>query len=171
METFNSNKQKFMFGLVFGIYFICLCWLVLFKLATSVEEIPNMRGLNIIPFYYDNKDVVGFHLREVMTNILVFIPAGVYFTAVFGKSKAWIGVFLTFVLSLIFESMQWILSIGATDITDLITNTLGGTCGMMLFLLMGKIWKSSRISIINGIGAGAELLGGTFLTLMLCVNY
>ena len=85
MEIFKSNKEKKITYLVFGIYLIFLYWLVLFKCAISIEDIPHFRGVNLIPFYYNNKNSV--HLKEVVYNIVVFIPAGFYFTALFGKEK------------------------------------------------------------------------------------
>ena len=168
MEIFKSNKEKKITYLVFGIYLIFLCWLVLFKCAISIEDIPHFRGVNLIPFYYNNENSV--HLKEVVYNIVVFIPAGFYFTALFGKEKKLTGVFITAILSLLFEITQWIFSIGASDITDLITNTLGGICGLFLFILMGKISYSRRMGIANLIGIVIELLGGGILVLLLIAN-
>ena len=145
-----------------------MCWLVLFKCAISIEDIPHFRGVNLIPFYYNNENSV--HLKEVVYNIVVFIPAGFYFTALFGKEKKLTGVFITAILSLLFEITQWIFSIGASDITDLITNTLGGICGLFLFILMGKISYSRRMGIANLIGIVIELLGGGILVLLLIAN-
>ena len=80
------------------------------------------------------------------------------------------GVFITAILSLLFEITQWIFSIGASDITDLITNTLGGICGLFLFILMGNISYSRRMGIANLIGIVIELLGGGILVLLLIAN-
>lgn len=168
MVTFKNDKERKMTYLVFGIYLLLLCWLVLFKFATSIKDIPHFRGVNLIPFHYVNENSV--HLKEVVYNIVVFIPAGFYFTALFGKKKILAGVFVTAILSLLFEMTQWVLSIGASDITDLTTNTLGGVCGMFLFLLMGKVSYSRRMGIANLIGIVIELLGGVFLTLLFIAN-
>ena len=35
-----------------------------------------MRGINLIPFYYNQE--TNTHLREVLYNIIVFIPLGAY---------------------------------------------------------------------------------------------
>ena len=125
-----------------GIYLIFLCWLVLFKCAISIEDIPHFRGVNLIPFYYNNENSV--HLKEVVYNIVVFIPAGFYFTALFGKDKKLTGVFITAILSLLFEITQWIFSIGASDITDLITNTLGGNLRTFPVYINGKDFILSK---------------------------
>ena len=51
VNVFQSKKEKRITCIVFGIYMFLLCWLVLFKFATNIEEIPHMRGVNLIPFY------------------------------------------------------------------------------------------------------------------------
>ena len=73
---FGSSKQRMVSRIVFGIYLFLLVWLVLFKFATSLSELPSIRGINLIPFYYDQE--TGTHLKEVLYNIIVFIPLGVY---------------------------------------------------------------------------------------------
>ena len=112
-----------------------------------------------------------FHLKEIIYNIVVFIPAGFYFTALFGKDKRLTGVFITAILSLLFEITQWIFSIGASDITDLITNTLGGVFGLFLFILLGRISCSRRMGIANLIGIVIELLGVGIFVLLLIANW
>ncbi len=168
MEVFQSNKEKKLSFIVFGVYLLLLCWLVLFKFATSIDEIPHLRSVNLIPFHYSLK--TSFQFKEVLYNILVFIPAGYYFTALFAKRNLLSGVGLTALMSLFFETTQWIFAIGASDITDLITNTLGGLCGMALFFLMGKIAGSHRMKIINIIGIVIEVAGCALLALLLIAN-
>lgn len=44
-------------------------------------------------------------------------------------------------VSLLFEIIQYILSIGSSDITDIITNTLGGLVGVLVVSILRKIVK------------------------------
>lgn len=44
-------------------------------------------------------------------------------------------------VSLTFETVQWIFSIGVSDITDLIGNTLGSGVGAVLFAFLGKYFQ------------------------------
>ena len=154
MNTYKNKTEKFITLTVFTIYLMFLTWLVLFKLAVSAEMIPHMRGINLIPFYYDKE--TSFHFKEVLFNIVVFIPAGFYFTAI-GKNKGILrGVRSVLILSISYELIQLIFGIGATDITDVITNTAGGFLGMLLFLILGKIRKVRRLALINAIGLAME---------------
>lgn len=168
MKTLNTEKEKRFTYIVFGIYMILLVWLVLFKFAVSIEEIPRMRNINLIPFYYDRD--TSFHFKEVLYNVIVFIPAGFYFTAFLEKRGRWHGVIATALLSVLFESMQWVFCLGSTDITDVITNTLGGLGGMFLFWITGKIFLKYRFIIINVIGFIIEILACLLLALLIFSN-
>ena len=168
MILWKNKTEKKLSLLVFGIYLALLCWLVLFKFATSPAEIPHLRGINLIPFHYDVENT--FHSREVLDNVLAFVPAGFYFTAFLSRKHPFAGVGATFLLSVLFETAQWIFAIGATDITDVITNTLGGLIGMLFFLLMGRLSPGNRMKIVNILGLIIEFLGCTLLAVLLIAN-
>ena len=150
--------------IIFLIYCLILAWLVLFKMAFSFYDIPwfaGERNVNFIPFYYD-KDVGSFHAREVILNVLIFIPFGVYLKML---DLPWKKVVLIGALcSLAFEALQLAFAIGASDITDIITNTLGTFFGVLIYALMRKIFQSKKITdrIINILAAN---LLGLFLSL------
>ena len=48
-----------------------------------------------------------------------------------------------FVISCLFELCQFIFEFCASDITDIITNTLGTICGIYLYSLFFKIFKDN----------------------------
>ena len=73
---FQSTEQKRMSYIVFAVYLILLAWLILFKFATNFSEIPSMRSINLIPFHYMQE--TSMHWKEVLYNIIVFVPLGVY---------------------------------------------------------------------------------------------
>ena len=170
MKDEMKRKEKIFSYIVMGIYLLLLCWIILFKLADSIERIPSMRAINLIPFHYDQISGSMFHIEEVLYNVLVFIPAGFYFAA-FNKKKAVWGIVLCALLSLGFEVTQWIFALGASDITDLITNTVGGALGTLLYIILGKVLKGKEIKIVSIIGAVLEILFlGLILVLFLANN-
>ena len=147
-KRWENNRSKMISYIVFGAYLFLLTWLVLFKFAFTIEEIPHLRQLNLIPFHYETSVAYITHMKEVIYNILIFVPAGVYFTAFLGKRKWWLGIGASFFVSLTFETVQWIFSIGVSDITDLITNTTGVLVGVGLYYLLKKIFKEKTNKII-----------------------
>lgn len=53
-------------------------------------------------------------------------------------------ILIGFVFSLSLEMCQLLFQIGATDITDLITNTSGTAIGVYLYKLFVKLFKTKR---------------------------
>ena len=165
---FASKKQKTMSCIVFGIYAVLLVWLVLFKFAVGLSEFPSMRSINWIPFHYDTE--TNTHLSEVLYNIAVFVPLGVGVQMFFGHwsvAKKCLPIFAT---SLLLEAVQFAFAIGASDITDLIGNTLGGLIGIGLCFVMKKVMPKKHISVINTVGFVIEIAAVGLLVLLLAAN-
>lgn len=165
---FRSKKQKCITYIVFSVYCVLLIWLVLFKFATNLSVLPSMRSINFIPFYY--KQGTNTQLREVLYNIIVFIPLGVYlqiFKGDWTKTTKCLAVFST---SLLFEVVQFIFAIGASDITDLIGNTFGGMVGILFCIIMKKLAPKKFISVVNGTGLFIELAGIGVMLLLFWAN-
>ena len=165
---FQSTKQKRLSSIVFGIYLFLLVWLALFKFATSLSELPSIRGINFIPFYYDQE--TSAHLKEVLYNIIVFVPLGVYVQIFKEDWKIAKKCMVTFWISFLFEIVQFIFAIGASDITDIIGNTLGGIIGIFFCIMMKKIAPKKYISTINVIGMFIEIMAIGLLILLLVAN-
>ena len=133
-----KNHQKFcfykeLFMLLFILYVMCL-----FEVVTLQD---NNYGLsNFIPFKEMFRYKVGSSLfiRNIIGNILLFLPYG-YFASDYLKSKKAIPIcFLTALISITIEIVQ--LKIGRTfDIDDCILNTIGGTLGFYLYSLIENI--------------------------------
>ena len=69
--------------------------------------------------------------------MIIFAPLGIYLKML--KTESSKAVKLYFVvsgISLIFETLQFIFGIGASDITDVITNTAGTAAGAGLYCIL-----------------------------------
>lgn len=165
----EKYREKSFVYFVMGIYLLFLCWLILFKLADSIDKIPSIRGINLIPFHYDQLSNTRFHWTEVAYNVLVFVPAGFYFSA-FGKKKLVSGIVVSALLSLCFEVLQWIFALGVSDITDLITNTVGGILGTCMFFALGKLFKGHQVKIVSIVGAVFEAIFIALIIVLILFN-
>jgi len=133
----NENRKIAITKILFGVYILLLIWIILFKTSFSVSEfiaLSKMRSISLIPFYYPTK--VNFHLREVVANILIFVPLGIYLKMLDTNSKK--VILYGFVFSILLEISQFVFKIGACDITDVITNTLGTILGVSGYILLEK---------------------------------
>ena len=130
--------------ILFTIYIFLVIWIILFKLAISADQLPQFRSINLIPFYYPNK--TAYQIREVLDNLIIFIPFGLYLKTLNIDSKR--TVFLGFLFSFSLELSQYIFCVGASDITDLITNTTGALVGVFIYYLLKKIFKDKTNKVI-----------------------
>jgi glycopeptide antibiotics resistance protein len=161
---------------LFIIYLIVLSWILLFKLGVRFSYMGNRR-VNLIPFseplILNGKIDVG----EIILNVVIFVPLGIYAGILFEKWFFGKKLFFFFLISLIVEGLQFILAVGAFDITDIITNTLGGIIGLMIFEAIEKAFNNSvkaqkLINIIAAIGTVLIILFFVLLKMnMLPVRY
>ena len=165
---FRSQKEKTFSLFVFIIYLLLLIWLVLFKFSTSLSQLPNIRSLNFIPFYYAQE--TPFHLKETMYNFVIFIPLGMFLQLFKSNRKIIFKILIVLLVSLTFELTQYVFSIGASDITDIITNTSGGLIGIIIIILAKKFAPKKYISIFNVLLFVIEILLIGLLTILLISN-
>lgn len=161
--TWKNEKKSKALLVVFGIYLALLVWCILFKFALRPEEIPHLRGINLIPYAVSVVVNGKVQISEIIENMLVFLPFGLCISAFYPDSEIQNRILLASGLSLFFEVTQYIFAIGASDITDVIDNTLGAVIGILLYLGMKKIWKEKTGKIITILGAVLEVL---FLALL-----
>lgn len=167
---FKSKKQKFFSVIVFSIYFIMLTWLILFKLQINFGDLPQIRSINLIPFKESLVINGRIRLDEILYNILVFVPFGVYI-AMFKPDWSFIKKAVPcFWLSFLYEAVQFIAAIGASDITDVIDNTIGGIVGIFLFALFHKLFGEKRVTVINIVGFTIELAALVMFILVAAAN-
>ncbi|MBQ9996772.1 MAG: VanZ family protein [Clostridia bacterium] len=158
---------------LFSLYFLFIVWTVLFKNSFSFNEIQALtrpRTLNLIPFYYDCDVSIRFHISEVLMNTVLFFPFGVYLKMLDIPSRKAIvsGLLLSFAL----EFCQFAFALGSSDITDLITNTLGTASGVCLYLLTLNLFKNKKKinTILSVLALTATILLGLLLLLLYLAN-
>lgn len=167
---FCSKAQKRISYVIFAIYLLLLVWLILFKFSISFHDLAHIRNINLIPFG-DSAVINGrISFGEILWNILVFIPLGVYI-CIFKQDWTFVKKAVPcFLLSLLFEIIQYVFAIGASDITDIIGNTLGGITGIAVFALFRRFFREKCITVINSIGLTVEVLAVFMLGILLVAN-
>ena len=153
--------------LFFALYLLVLIWVILFKLQFSVKDIQRIRDINLAPFYYDNGTGKTFHIKEVIGNFLLFVPFGIYISMPEKKLNFAVRLLIMAAASLCLEICQYALSIGVTDITDIISNAFGGIAGMAFYSRFVKMLKSKKRAdtaiIIMAAVVTAEVIGFALL--------
>lgn len=125
---------------LFGVYLISIYWIIVLKFNIGAYHDQVEERFNYIPF----RELVryGIFNTEIILNVFVFIPFGLYAGVLLEQLGFFKKVLLFFSLSFLFEASQYILKVGAFDITDLITNTLGGILGVFIYQRLERALKS-----------------------------
>ena len=166
----KDNRQRNLTKILFIIYIVILVWILLFKMSFSINELDRSRSINLIPFMGSVIVNGKIDISEIINNIVVFIPVGIYVCML--KKDCYIikKISVGFFISLGIEVLQFILAIGATDITDLIGNTLGGILGIGVFYLFSKVLKNRTNNIINILALIATILLIVIISILVFVN-
>lgn len=113
--------------ILFIIYLLAICWILLLKLGVQFSYMDK-RSVNLIPF-----SGPGILTVENILNVVIFVPLGIYAGSLFQLWIFWKKFVFVFLFSVLLEGLQYILRIGAFDVTDIITNTFGGIIGLIIF--------------------------------------
>ncbi len=148
--------------LLFAIYLVALGWILLFKMGVRFSYM-KARRVQLIPF--NEPSILS---GENIMNVVVFIPLGIYAAILFKRWSFGIKVLSFCLLSTLVEVLQYILSIGAFDITDILTNTLGGIIGWMMYkgLVLAFRDSSKAQRFLNMFAAAATIVMILLLVLL-----
>ncbi|HBH1636101.1 TPA: glycopeptide resistance protein VanZ1 [Clostridioides difficile] len=167
----KSRKHNITKGL-FIVYIIILTWIILFKLQFDISslETMNLRSINLVPFAGSLIINNRVDISEIILNVVIFVPFGIYVCMLKEEWSFIKKVIPIFITSLAFETLEYIFALGASDITDLIGNTLGGIIGIAVFMLLSKIFKNNTIKIINVLALIVTIIVVLFLGLVIFAN-
>ena len=166
----ENNRLRNLTEILFAVYFFILIWILLFKMSFSLEEIYGDRSINLIPLSGSVIANGKIYVKEIINNIIVFVPLGIY-TCMLNTNWSFIKkVSVSFFVSLLIEVCQYILAIGATDVTDILGNTLGGVIGIGIFYIFSKLLKHKTVKVLNIFALIATIAIVGFLSILLLVN-
>ncbi len=121
------------------------------------------RSINLVPFggMLANNGTPDYN--EVIYNALAFVPFGI-FLGMLRKKRSFISLIAPIALtSLFFEVAQYVFALGASDITDVIANTVGGAIGLGVFFVFHKVCKENVYKVVN---AAALVFASVFVLLL-----
>ena len=148
MEKSKNNQNKITAGL-FAVYLLALTWIIVFKMQFSFQGLPDFREINLIPFAGSANVNNQIDFNEIIYNVLVFIPFGIYISMLKSNWSFLKKIAVIAGVSLLFEVLQFIFAIGASDITDFIGNTLGGIIGVGVYIVFCKLFSTKANKILN----------------------
>lgn len=167
MENLKSEKRHTLTFVLLAIYLLALTWLILFKLQFSIPDMDEGRIINLIPLLgsFDDNGIIRF--SEIRVNILAFIPLGIYICMLKAPWSFVKKLFAIVGLTFAFEIIQFIFAIGRADITDVLSNTLGGIVGIGIYTLLSRGLKGRTNKVINVLAAVFTILVLLLVALLL----
>jgi len=167
------KKRNRILDILLYLVFVCYLFLLLILLFRRSHSV---RSLNLIPFYSiygylagDDKVMRAFAVSNVLGNIVIFVPLGIYITLFNHKAKRIQTVLLVFLFSLIVEIIQYSFRVGIGDIDDIILNVFGGVIGLGIYQLLWMILKD-RNKVRNIIAIGAPIGGILSFYILILIN-
>lgn len=131
------NRRRFHNDQRTGAYLVFAAYLCAIYVVVGLPDIGYFRfrpNINLKPFQYMFSD-----LRSTVPNVFLFLPLGCFLPILWADFRsAWKTVFVGFLTSLTIELLQ-IFTYRATDVNDLMTNTLGTLVGYLMFLGIRKL--------------------------------
>lgn len=165
----------FGFIIIFLVTRLFLISLFLGNKYLNPQRLP--RQYNLVPFatitMYINPDNQRSAFLDVIGNILLFVPMGIYIHALTCRKKIWIPVALSLLSTILIETAQFVLATGSFDIDDIMMNFLGALSGVLIFHLIYHLCKkdgaASRLALSTISVTIIPLLAATILQYMLWV--
>lgn len=143
-NSMDANKKRNLFWWVcFLAYLLLLGYVVFyssfFGRAEHLDYRYNLTLFQEIGRYYNWGMRTGnwnlFYLN-VMGNVCVFIPWGIFLPKLFTKCKnPLLTILFSFELSFCVELIQLVTKVGSFDVDDLLLNTIGGLCGFLIYTI------------------------------------
>lgn len=148
VKYFNKENIKYS-KLFIGGLFVFAVYVFLVIDITGPGHIRSMgvereRVISLVPFKFQG------NLFGMVANTILFIPLGAFLPSLWSKFERGLNTFLLgFSLSLVIELLQ-LLNARATDIDDLIMNTLGTVIGFLIYkLLFEKVTRKLKINSLS----------------------
>lgn len=130
-------------------YWAILCFYLFLLAYTVFIGRDSLRSVNLVPFasiknfIMADDGIGGTRMIDmnIWGNIVMFIPAGIYLILNNASKSIAKNMFYIFLVSLFIEAVQFVFALGATDVDDLILNSIGGFMGLIIYKIAGEIFK------------------------------
>lgn len=151
-------------------YLLALIWVIVFKSEFSIKDLSQIRNINLIPFSQPAIVNGKADVREIILNVVAFIPYGLFIHALIDEMSILKKILIIFATSFVFELIQYIFAIGASDITDIISNTSGGVIELVISILMAKLLKDNWLKCINIISTVCAAMLTSLVVILFLAN-
>lgn len=139
-----SRKNAIIYGTLLLYMFFLFVGTVLARKQMDFSDTPPAARINldILSTWVERLRAPIYVSTELFFNILMFIPLGGLMKAA-GWKNIWI-IVVSVLFSLCIESLQLVLGKGFFELNDLLSNTVGSTFGILIFLLVRRLVREAK---------------------------
>ncbi|MBQ9730505.1 MAG: VanZ family protein [Bacilli bacterium] len=162
MKSIDLRSSKLLNNLskiLFIIYLLLFVWVIIFKCNIDSSLVNGYQYLKtislkerfmlyLIPFKKYETDSLIKMTIDMILNIIIFIPFGLYLSYFIKKNKFIKTLVISIGVTLFIEFFQLFSLLGSFQTEDIIVNILGGVLGYTAYLLIYKD-NPYRIKILN----------------------
>ena len=150
----NKNGFKALCIFLLVVYLGVLVWMALLERADRDKRVLILTPLHSVLRILNSYNTFDV-FKQILDNILVFIPFGMLLPAAAGKMPCgktfWLTSLCGLLASLGIETMQYAFSLGYSEFDDLIFNTLGTMIGAGVYAMSGKAeYKNGSLNLKKG---------------------
>jgi glycopeptide antibiotics resistance protein len=151
---------------LFLVYALLLVGIILFKFPFDYQLTNSGRELNLIPFAGSFADHRGFGVGDVVGNVLIFVPLGIYVSMLRDGWSFRRRILTIAATSAAFEVIQYTFAVGRADVTDVLGNVLGGVVGIGIYAVAVKILGTRANRVVNIVGLVVTVIAVAFLAFL-----
>ncbi|MER1987918.1 MAG: VanZ family protein [Solibacillus sp.] len=164
MKSWQQILLNILLYSVFAFYLVILFGLLFMKTH-------SFSSINLVPFhsigsylFSDDKLLRAFAFSNVVGNIVLFVPLGVYLPLFIREKSILKNVLWIILISALVEILQFVFRVGASDIDDVILNGLGGFIGIIAYRILLKMFVDFSkvkfaVTLVAPIAAILSVLG------------
>jgi glycopeptide antibiotics resistance protein len=152
----RSRIHRAVLSALFAVYLGLLTWTVLWKLGMPTLD-GGIRAVKLVPFVAGD----GYGVStppEMLANLALFVPFGVYLGLLAPRWGWWRVAGVAAALSIAFETLQFVLAVGSSDVTDVILNTAGAVVGWAVLALARSGLRERTSTVLVRVCAVATVM-------------
>ncbi|MFB9310162.1 glycopeptide antibiotics resistance protein [Agromyces hippuratus] len=144
----SPGTPPIVLSVLFALYLVLLTWIVLWKLEVPYLGAGELRQVKLVPFVSSACNGASAP-SEVIANVVLFIPFGLYLGLLAPAWPWWRTAVTIAGASLGLEIAQYVLAVGSSDLTDVITNTVGCLVGLGLLMVVRRRLGTRTLAVMT----------------------
>ncbi|MDR2492182.1 MAG: VanZ family protein [Coriobacteriales bacterium] len=166
----RGGSQRKLTIALFSVYLVLLTAVVLFKLPWRFDFSDSVRTINLIPLLGSFDDTGMLDWREIILNALVFVPLGIYSSMLINTGNIVQRALPALCLSTVFELLQCAFALGRSDITDVVSNTIGALAGVAVYKLASSLYREKTALVVNAVALAFTVFAAVWFAYQFYVN-